>query len=402
MLNGINFHLSNQKQMNILIVGGTGVLSAAVTAEALRKGIAVSMVNRGRRKMPEGIELIKADMNDHGMIAEKIAGREFDAVIDFLCYTDAQTEKSVKLYSRYTKQYFYISSCAVYDTATLNGQMADEDSKKVLPIWKYSVDKWASEQKLRTLLDGTDVNYTIIRPSVTYGDTRIPYGIMPPYGYHWTICARILAGKPIITWNGGNNRCNMTRVEDFAVGVVGLIGNAKAYNEAFNVCGDETPSWGEVLDVLGELLGKEVITIDIPADFYAKEFVSKKSEILGGRSIDTINSNQKIKIAVPEFKQTLSLKEGIEKTIEAYKNRNYQKGIDWVFDGNTDRIINAWRKHKGIHSKEYNTDFVDYLGNANFQDRIQYWLEFYKERKELNMGLKIMNKIYKLFSKDIR
>ena len=34
----------------------------------------------------------------------------------------------------------------------------------------------------------------------------------------------------------------MMRVEDFAVGVIGLIGKDEAYNEAFNVCGDETPS----------------------------------------------------------------------------------------------------------------------------------------------------------------
>ena len=104
--------------MNVLIVGGTGVLSSAVTAEAIKQGIEVTMINRGRRIIPEGVELIKADMNDLSTIVTKLGDRQFDAVIDFLCYTDAQTERSVKLYSRYTKQYFYISSCAVYDTAS--------------------------------------------------------------------------------------------------------------------------------------------------------------------------------------------------------------------------------------------------------------------------------------------
>ena len=361
--------------MNILIVGGTGVLSSAVTAEALKKGIVVTMINRGRRTISDGVELIKADMNDHQLIAERLEGRQFDAVIDFLCYTDAQTEKSVNLYTKYTKQYFYISSCAVYDTASLNGQAASEDSKKVLPIWSYSVNKWKSEELLIRLFKGKDTKYTVIRPCVTYGDTRIPYGISPKYGFHWTLCARILAGKPIIRWNGGVNRCNMTRVEDFAVGVVGLIGNPKAYNESFNICGDEAPTWNEVLAVLGELLGKDVITVDIPSNFYAKKLPEKAGEILGGRSIDTINSNQKIKRVVPAFKQTLSLKEGIEKTLEAYKCQNYQQGIDWGFDGNTDRIIKAWCKHEGIRSNDYNTDFVDYLGNATEKDKRIYRME---------------------------
>jgi len=387
--------------MNILIVGGTGVLSSAVTAEALKQGIAVTMINRGRRKIPEGIELIKADMNDQSTIVSKLGERQFDAVLDFLCYTDSQTERSVKLYSNYTKQYFYISSCAVYDTATLNGQMADEESKKVLPIWKYSVDKWMSEQKLRALLHETDVKYTIIRPCVTYGDTRIPYGIMPPYGYHWTLCTRILAGKPIITWDGGNNRCNMTRVEDFAVGLVGLIGNPQAYNEAFNVCGDETPTFKEVLDVVGELLHKDVVTLDMSPDFYAKEYPSKKGEILGGRSIDTVNSNKKLKEAVPAFCQTLSLHEGIRKTIDAYKEQNYQKGIDWKYDANTDRIIKRWCKINRLNSKQYHLGFIDYLGTASLSDKRTYWFEYYKDNiliRIVSFVLKGTNRIFRFVS----
>ena len=365
--------------MNILIVGGTGVLSSAVTAEALKQGINVTMINRGKRSVPMGVELIKADKDDIKTIAQHLEGRLFDAVMDYLCYTDEQTERSDNFYSHYTKQYFYISSCAVYDTANLNGQIADENSKKVLSIWKYSVDKWASEQKLKALLGGTEVHYTVIRPCVTYGDTRIPYGIMPPYGYHWTLCARILAGKPIITWNGGRNRCNMTRVEDFAVGVVGLVGNPKAYNEAFNICGEETPSFKDVLDVVGNLLGKEIITVDITPEFYARECPSKKGEILGGRAIDTINSNQKVKNAVPHFKQRLSLKEGIERTLRAYKEQKYQKGIDWTFDADTDRIITKWLKNQSVDVSSYRLCFIDYLGNSKPDNKNEYWQVRHKD-----------------------
>lgn len=383
--------------MNILIVGGTGVLSSAVTAEALRKGLAVTMINRGKRRIPDGVELIKSDKDDLQTIAKALEGRTFDAVMDYLCYTDAQTEKSARFYMKYTKQYFYISSCAVYDTASLNGQMADEDSKKVLPIWKYSVDKWASEEKIHAIFKGSGVNYTIIRPCVTYGDTRIPYGISPIYGYHWTLCARILAGKPIITWNEGKNRCNMTRVEDFAVGVVGLIGNTKAYGEAFNVCGDETPTFREVLDVLSEYLHKEVVTVDVSSEFYAKELPNRAGEILGGRSIDTINSNAKLKALVPEFKQTYSLKEGIYKTLDAYKAQGYQHGIDWKFDAETDRIIKSWIKSNKQKSSNFRIGFVDYQSTAGFKNRIAYWLFFHKNNPIVHVLFSCAKKNRRLF-----
>lgn len=366
--------------MNILIIGGTGVLSSAVTYEALSQGMEVTMVNRGKRTIPEGVELIKADKDDQKTIEQSISGRQFDAVIDFLCYTDEATRKSVEFYKHYTKQYFFISSCAVYNTAVLNGAIADEDAPKELPIWKYSIDKWASEQLLVSLLKDSDVNYTIIRPSVTYGDTRIPYGIMPPYRYHWTLIARILSGKPVITWNEGHNRCNMTRVEDFAVGVVGLIGNAKAYNEAFNVCGDETPSFKEVLDCVSDIIGHPVRTIDITPDFYGAAFPSKRGEIIGGRAIDAVNSNQKLKAAVPAFKQTIGLKEGIKKTIEAYKSQNYQLGIDWKFDATTDRIIRLWCKNQGIDVSQYKLGYVDYLNEGNNSNKKTYNRELNKDK----------------------
>ncbi len=365
--------------MHILIIGGTGVLSTAVTAEALKQGIKVTMINRGNHPIPDGVDHIKANKNDLTTIAERLKDCKFDAVMDYLCYTDEETTKSIEFYSSYTKQYFYISSCAVYDTRVMKGEACEEDSPKVLPMWKYSVDKWASEERLSKLFRNSDTHYTIIRPCVTYGNTRIPYGISPRYGYHWTLCARILAGKPIIRWNYGINRCNMTRVEDFAVGVVGLIGNPKAHNEAFNVCGDESPSFNDVLNSMSEILGKQVITIDIPSESYAKEIPSRAGELLGGRSIDAINSNKKIKEAVPSFRQTYSLKQGLQKTIDAYKQQNYQNGIDWSFDADTDRIIKKWCKKQGINWKLYNVGFVDYLGTATLHDRMIYWIEFNKE-----------------------
>lgn len=364
--------------MNVLIIGGTGVLSSAVTAEALKQGITVTMINRGRRRIPEGVELIKADKGDLGYIAKQLEGRYFDAVMDYLCYTDEATRKSVQFYSNYTNQYFFISSCAVYDTQGLEGKEGDEDSPKPLRLWDYSINKWESEKSLMELLKNTDTKFTVIRPCVTYDDTRIPYGITPQYGYHWTLVSRIKSGKPIITWNNGDNRCNMMRVEDFAVGAVGLIGNPKAYNQAFNICGDETPSFKEVLECLVDIIGVEANTIDISSEFYANEIPSRRGEIIGGRSIDTINSNKKVKEAVPSFKQSIPLKEGVEKTLNAYRSQGYQKGIDWQFDGDCDRVIRKWLKLNKLQRNE-SLGFVDYLGNASFMDKLTYWSSYRKD-----------------------
>ena len=151
------------------------------------------------------------------------------------------------------------------------------------------------------------------------------------------------------------------RVEDFAVGVVGLIGNQKAYGEAFNICGDEADSWNDVLDTLGKILGREVITVDVSSEKLKKYCPGREGEI-AGRAADSVIDNSKIKQVVPEFRQSISLEEGIARTVEAYRKQNYQKGIDWHFDALWDAI--AGKKSKG--------HFINYLKTATFKDWLSY------------------------------
>lgn len=354
--------------MNLLVVGGTGVLSTAVVNEALRQGVSVSMINRGNRKhlISEGAELIQADIRNSDIVRQALAGKHFDAVIDFICYNQKQIAHSLDLFKDIATQYIFISSACVYDTS-IPGKK-DENAPKGFKDWSYSTDKWACEQYLMQKATEEAIQYTIVRPCITYDDTRIPYGIMPPYGYHWTLVGRILNEKPVITWNRGTARWNMMRVEDFAVGVTGLIGNPASYGQAFNICGDEPVSWSEVLDVLGHLLGKEVKRLDISTEDLIQYCPDRKGEI-AGRAADAIIDNTKIKSLVPGFGQRISLEDGIRKTLEAYKTHNFQKGIDWRFDAQWDNIV----KKENDGKLSFKTGFTNYLGTASMKDRLTYW-----------------------------
>lgn len=384
--------------MKLLLIGGTGVLSGSVVAESVKCGNEVTIVNRGNRKKnyPQGVNFIKADYHNQNLMSMKLKGLHFDAVIDFLCYTKEQIVYSVDLLSPFADQYIFISSACVYNTAIPG--IKDEDSEKVLSEWDYSVNKWECEEYLRKIASDRGLCYTIIRPCVTYDDTRIPYGIMPPYGYHWTFVARLWAGKPIIRWDGGSARWNMMRVEDFAVGVVGLIGNSQAYNDAFNICGDEVCSWNDVVEIVANYLDLTPVYFDITSDDYKKYCKQRKGEI-AGRSFDAIIDNKKIKKVVPAFKQTISLKEGVIKTLTAYRNQNFQRGIDWKFDANCDQIIKKWCRDNKVDSKKMNLHFVNYLNNARLTDKIGYELEFYKNVfivKLANLGIRVLKKIVRV------
>ncbi len=373
--------------MKLLIVGGTGLLSSAVTCEALNKGLDVCLINRGNSslKFSSQVEIFKSDINDTVAIQQFLQERHFDAVIDFICYNEKQLQHSLELFKKYVNQYIFISSSAVYNTIE-NGIM-NEGSAKILKEWDYSIDKFNCEQSLIRLAAINHLPYTIIRPCITYGNTRIPYGITPNYGYHGTLIERIRRGKPIITWNKGINRWNMMRVEDFAVGVIGLVGCTEAYNQDFNICGDETPSWHEVLEVLGIIIGHKAIEFDISTAEYSKELANRKGEIFA-RSLNSICSNTKLKQLVPEFRPRISLEAGLKETVDYYTNNKTLKRIDYTYDGESDRIIS---KYRGYSGNQYGSDtmrFIDYLGNATVKDRLDY----YKKRHADNIIVKLLAK----------
>lgn len=378
--------------MKLLIIGGTGILSSAVVDEAINKSIEVTMINRGHNKryVNPKAELIVGDTrNDVDKIKSKLKNCHFDTVIDFIIWTKEQLKLSLSLFSNIADQYIFISSAQAYDTSV--NEVLTEKSRMCQPLWKYSINKYEAEQFLIKYCQENHINYTIIRPGVNYGSTRIPYGMFPAIGKHWTFIERIKAGKLIPTWNRGMNKLNLTRVEDFAQGTIGLVGNIKAYNEAFNVVGDNVYSWMEVLITLGKIIGKEVKTIDLPVDYYASELSrDEKEELVGGRANNLVCSNEKLKTVFPKFHTKFDLETGLRMTLQAYIDNNYFQGIDYAYEGKMDRIINKYignslQKQKFIlsqHSFNY------------FACRVTYYEMYYSKNIILRFFFKFLKKIF--------
>ena len=381
--------------MKILLVGGTGVLSTEIMNRSIAEGHDVFVINRGNRRelIPDEVHLLRADINDSGNVNKLIDGLQFDVVADFICYTKDQVENSISIFKSVCNQYIFISSCAVYkiDKASTHYH---EDSPLINPIWQYSVDKVECENKVGSLCEQFGMQHTIVRPAVTYGNTRIPYGIMPSYGYHWTLAGRILNSKPVLLWDDGLNAINIMRVEDFAKGFVALYGNAQAYGQAFNITGDECVAWIDVINALGELLGKRPVLATVPKEFLADEMPDRRGEILGGRGVNLKVDNSKIKNVLPDFRTIIPLKEGLKKTLDYYQENHYLCGIDYVFDANIDRIIHKYYKKNAPNKlKEFNLRFIDYLKQGRQQDRSVYFIRRCGNR----LLIKVARKCYRFF-----
>lgn len=375
--------------MNILIIGGSGILSSAVVDQCIDKGYNVTMMNRGNNSAytNESANLIICDARDESAVRKKTSGTHFDVVIDFIVFNLEQLKRSLSLFGNIADQYIFISSAQAYNTSIQKEHVETDETPQ--PLWSYSVNKDICEKYLQSYCKEHRINYTIVRPGVNYDNRRIPYGMYPPIGKHWTIVARILAGKPIITWNNGENKLNLTRVEDFASGMVGLLGNQKAYNECFNVVGDYIYSWKQVLEILEKLLHVPVKTVDLPLSLYADELEKEDREmLLGGRACDLVCSNTKLKSVVPEFHSTINLEKGIQMTLDWYRKNDYYQGFDYRWDAEQDKIIKKNDKNRKISFVNYsNADYLTTLGNL-----CTYKIEFYKGHRCFNIYWKLVRK----------
>lgn len=364
--------------MNILLIGGTGVLSTDIMNLCIKRGFDVYIINRGNRRknLNKKAVFIQANIRNSQAVTEKIRDLNFDIVIDFISYEKWQLENSLSIFQNKCMQFMFISSVAVYDRGVTKDPI-NESSLMPNPIWDYSKNKLLCENYLIMKCNELGINYTIVRPSITYGNTRIPYGIMPSYGWHWTLIARIQNNKPIIIWDGGETICTITHTLDFAKGVVGLLNNPKSYNESFHIVGDNRYTWNEVLFTISDIVGKEHIPIDIPSEFISAKIPYLKGILIGDRAIDARYDNNKIKIAVPDFSCDIDLKTGISHAIKYYKKNNFLKGIDYKWDAEMDRLIYCYYKKTNPKKlKELNLKYINYLGTFQ-KDKWKYLMNRY-------------------------
>ncbi|MCQ2246600.1 MAG: NAD-dependent epimerase/dehydratase family protein [Bacteroidaceae bacterium] len=325
--------------MKVLIVGGTGVISTAVVNEAVAQGVDLTCINRGNNhgnKLNPNVKVMHFDVRNRKVADDKLAGMFYDVVVDFICFNANQVRYSLELFQDKCKQYVFISTDSVYKLQK-DGHY-DETTPQSNPEWNYSYEKAECEDIVRTFCKEHNLIYTIVRPSITYGNTRIPYGFMPPYGYHYTLIERIKAGKPIVTWNKGKNYQTVMRVEDFATGMVGLWGNPKAYNNDYGICGDAV-TWSEILDAIETKVGIKVKRVDVPVETIIKELPWRKGEFLVDRAEDHIVSNRKLREDVPLFAIKFDINKGVATTIDYYQENNMLLGIDYQFDGQMDRVL---------------------------------------------------------------
>lgn len=92
--------------MKILLIGGTGTISSAITRQLAESGHDLWLLNRGTRKdeVPANVRQVIADIDDEAAVLRQVGNEQFDAVCEFIGFVPQQVERDIRLFRGRTKQ----------------------------------------------------------------------------------------------------------------------------------------------------------------------------------------------------------------------------------------------------------------------------------------------------------
>ncbi len=336
--------------MKILMIGGTGTISSAITRQLAESGHNLWLLNRGNRRneVPSGVTQVIADIDDTAEVLRQIGDEQFDAVCEFIGFVPEQVQRDIRLFSGRTRQYVYISSASAYNKPAAN-HVITEGTTLANPHWEYSRNKIACEELLMKAYRDDAFPVTIVRPSHTYCERSVPVSVHGPKG-SWQVLKRMLDGKPVIIQGDGSSLWTLTWNEDFARGFIGLLGNPKAIGEAFQIMSDEQLSWTQVYQCVANALGVELKPYYVSSAFLAKAAPSEydfEGNLLGDKSVTVQFDCTKLKRAVPGFKAVVRFDEGVRRCVAYLKAHPELQVEDPEFDAWCDRVIAAQEQALG-------------------------------------------------------
>jgi len=328
--------------MRILLIGGTGLISTAITRLLLERGADdLTLYNRGKTevRISPSVKVIHGDRKDFAAFEQQMqeAGT-FDCVIDMCCYLPDEAESVVHAFSGRIGQYIFTSTVDVYTKPAARYPITEQAERQPDPAFGYAYHKAACEEILQAAHNNSDFRVTIIRPAYTYGESR---GILHSLGGRTTYIDRIRKGKPIIVHGDGQSLWGSCYIDDVARAFVNAVGNTQSYGQAYHVTGEEWLTWNQHHQQVAAALGAPAPTlVHIPSSLLARAVKAASWTALNFQ-YSNIFDNRAAQRDL-NFRYTIPWKQGVQRTVAWLDARG---GVeDSANEPEYDRIIAAWQR----------------------------------------------------------
>ena len=330
--------------MKILFIGGSGVISRAVTEQTIAAGHELWLLNRGQHRPVAGARTITADMTDVAGTRAALAGHTWDVVVQWIAFGPDDIRRDLDLFRTSTRQYIFISSASIYQKPVQPPHLITESTPRVNPHWDYSRKKIACELELEATHQASGFPCTIVRPSLTYGDDQIPL-VLNAWQQPWTAIDRMRRGAPLIIPGDGSSLWTITHNSDFAQGLIGLFGHPQAIGEAFHITSDEALTWNQIVAQIAAAAGVAgPKIIHMTSDFIVSCVPAVEGSLLGDKSVSAVFDNSKLRRLVPGFAAKTPFAVGIRRTIAWFEADPARQTVDAELNRRWDKLIAAYER----------------------------------------------------------
>ena len=343
--------------MRVLILGGTGAMGVHVVEHLVKKGWEIYVTTRRNRESQNNIHYIVGDAKDNSFIDTLCLEKNWDAIIDFMVYDVELLKSRIDVILNATKQYVFLSSARVY--ADSPNDLITEDSPRLLDVCKdqdylktneYALAK-AREEDI--LFHSEKTNWTIIRPSLTYSETRLQLGVYEKENWLY----RALHGRAIVFSKDLMDKYyTMSYGGDVAEGIAAVVGKREACGEVFQVVVEHSHKWSEILDIYLNVIEKK--TGKRPDVIFTErctnlDIASAKYQVLYGRYFNRHFNNSKINTIIDTSKW-VDVEVGLSDCLEKFLEHPVFGNINWKIEACIDKVVHRWtplREISGFKNK---------------------------------------------------
>jgi 2'-hydroxyisoflavone reductase len=235
-----------------LVIGGGRFVGHHLVDEALARGDAVTVFNRGqaRAEWAPGVRVLRGDRD--GDLTALTAGR-WDAVIDTCAYRPAQVERLGEALHGRVGAYLLVSSISVYASfAQANHENSplgaiDDPHTEVIDARTYGPLKALCEAALRQRFG--DSGTLVLRPGLIVG----PHDPTQRFTYWPARIARAADGEPVLVPGAPQDAVQFIDARDLAAFALNALHAGQ--RGVFNLTSPPRP-WGEVLDTCARVAGR--------------------------------------------------------------------------------------------------------------------------------------------------
>ncbi|WP_226900005.1 NAD-dependent epimerase/dehydratase family protein [Nonomuraea phyllanthi] len=318
----------------VLMLGGTGVLSAACARRFVADGFDVTIVTRGRttvRPLPEGVRRLTADVHDDPSMRAALGDETFDAVVTFIGYVPADITADVARYAGRTGQYVFVSTGSVYARPVPDLPVTESSARRA-GNFDYPAQKLRCEEELERAFRHEGFPATIVRAAHVYDETVFPTLA------GWTVIDRWRRGRPAIVHGDGTSLWNLTHASDFAVGLAGVVARRAAVGESVHITSDELLTWDGIHQCLARAAGVEPRIVHRSSTDIGREIAWMGTVLQEDFRHSMIYDNSKIKRLVPGFSARVPFERGAREILRWFGADPSRQRVDAELDAAFDRL----------------------------------------------------------------